>query len=321
MSNAACEVQPISSRKAILIVCGSVIASHLAIFLLLQLSHISISVASFFSIYKLVGILLPVIAITYWRKMYRIAEGTTAVALWFCFLGPALVATYLGIGFGMPLADSSLASMDRTLGLDWPRLAAFVNERPQLVSIFELSYASFGWQLVSLPLLLALIGKSARAFSMVFSYALICFIASVITIWFPSIGAYAHFQLDPEQFQNLNIAFGNSFLPEFYRAWAGTDTPFDFRDMKGIVSFPSVHAAVGILCAWAAWTTRWIRFPVLLVNIIMILSAISVGSHYGVDIIAGIGVGALSIAVSSRVFSVTRMGWQPYPEAKQPVTI
>ncbi len=71
--------------------------------------------------------------------------------------------------------------------------------------------------------------------------------------------------------------------------------------MMGILTFPSVHAAVAMLCAWAMWPIRPLRYPFLLLNILMTVSAVSHAGHYLADIIAGIGIAAATIAIVNKL--------------------
>ncbi len=90
---------------------------------------------------------------------------------------------------------------------------------------------------------------------------------------------------------------GVEYVPQILAVRDDPNFVLRLEQVSGIISFPSVHAAVAVLCSWAAWPIRWIRFPLILWNTLMMLSAITEGGHYIVDIIAGIGVAGFSIAV------------------------
>ena len=66
----------------------------------------------------------------------------------------------------------------------------------------------------------------------------------------------------------------------------------------GIVSLPSYHAASAVVIAWGAWSTP-LRWPLFALNIVMALSAVVVGNHYLVDILAGMAVGAVALQLTS----------------------
>ncbi len=71
----------------------------------------------------------------------------------------------------------------------------------------------------------------------------------------------------------------------------------DLDQAAGILTFPSVHAGVAALCAWAAWNSPLLRYPVLALNGAMAVSAITHGSHYLMDVIAGLGCAGVCVTV------------------------
>jgi len=98
---------------------------------------------------------------------------------------------------------------------------------------------------------------------------------------------------------------GVEYVPQILAVRDDPHFILQLQHASGIISFPSVHAAVAVLCSWGAWTIRWIRFPMIFLNTLMLLSAITEGGHYVVDLVAGIGVAAFSIAL---VLYVSRSG-------------
>jgi membrane-associated phospholipid phosphatase len=63
------------------------------------------------------------------------------------------------------------------------------------------------------------------------------------------------------------------------------------------VVFPSFHATLAVLCAYAARPLRILKFPLLALNLLIVLSSPAMGGHYFVDIIAGIILAALTISL------------------------
>jgi len=56
----------------------------------------------------------------------------------------------------------------------------------------------------------------------------------------------------------------------------------------GIVCFPSFHVIWAVLCVYAFWGFRWLRFPALILGSIIVVSTISTGWHSFVDVLAGL---------------------------------
>jgi len=69
----------------------------------------------------------------------------------------------------------------------------------------------------------------------------------------------------------------------------------------GIVCFPSCHVIWSVLAAAALWGFRWLRVPVALLCGMIILSTMTTGWHYLVDVLAGLVVSAFSLAAARRL--------------------
>ena len=63
---------------------------------------------------------------------------------------------------------------------------------------------------------------------------------------------------------------------------------------KGYITFPSFHAAAAAIFVWAGWHTR-LRWFLLVLNVAMAFTAMSVGAHYMVDIIGGVALAGATI--------------------------
>lgn len=227
---------------------------------------------------------------------------------------PVLIATYLAMRANMPLADSTLMALDAHLALDWHAFIAFVDVRPLLASALWLSYQSFATQLLLTPMLLCLSGREIRAYQFVIAYVLIGFIAAAIAVWYPAISAYSTYGLDLLTLENINPHFSYAFLDEFNGVRSDPAFVFSMNKTAGIVTFPSVHAAVAVLCIWGAWTTKWMRYPMLTLNLLMAVSTISHGSHYFVDVLVAIPLAVVCIylaVVAPAVIAAVRTPSRP----------
>lgn len=65
---------------------------------------------------------------------------------------------------------------------------------------------------------------------------------------------------------------------------------------EGIITFPSLHAALGILFAAALWRVRGIKSAALMPGALTLIATPAYGSHYFVDVIAGVAAANASIA-------------------------
>lgn len=284
----------------------SVVASIYAVaFLLGWWMEIAID---YLSIATLLIVCAPPIVMAIPYTIFRRMEPMR-VALESAFCGvlltiPIGLLTYVAMRLNFPLADEALVRMDLALGFDWPAFIRFVDARPFLAAVLSYSYQSFSFQLLSIPVLLVMFGQSVRAYAMVAAFGLLCVVASAISVWYPALGTYVVYNVPPGSLANINAHFGFAFLSEFHAVRSDPDFVFSLSKMQGILTFPSVHASVAVLCAWAVWGIRSLRYPFLVLNVFMAVSAVSHANHYVVDVIAGIGVAGVTIAVVAALFQL-----------------
>lgn len=239
----------------------------------------------------------------YWRKIPSLRSAAETIGFGFALTGPLVMLTYVAATANQPLQDQHLMLMDRYLGIDYRELIAAIDAHAMLAQTLTFAYQTFAFQLLLIPAVLSMLGRAARAYQMMGAYGLICVFASIISIWYPALGTYSAFSVDTHQFKNINGSLGIEFAKQLVAVRDDPNFILRLESASGIISFPSVHAAVAVLCAWAAWEIKWIRWPFVLLNVLMICSAITEGAHYIVDLIAGIGVAGLAIAL---VLYVTR---------------
>lgn len=234
-----------------------------------------------------------------WRHMPGLRNVVEPALIGTLLSVAIVISTYLAMLPSLPLADKQLGDLDTALGFDWHAFVMFVDARPGLATFLNVAYQSFTVQLFVLPALLGGIGQAKRAYQMITSYTLIGLIAGVVAILFPAIGAFPHNEVQHQDLQNINIFYGYFFLEQFHGVRDDLNFVFDINNAAGIITFPSVHAAVAALCVWAAWHLRFFRYPIVLLNLGMATSAVSHGSHYLVDVLVGIPLAFLCIALAS----------------------
>jgi membrane-associated phospholipid phosphatase len=66
----------------------------------------------------------------------------------------------------------------------------------------------------------------------------------------------------------------------------------------GVVCFPSFHVVWAILFAVALWGFRSLRIPTALVSGMVILSTVTTGWHYFVDVLGGILLAIISVVLA-----------------------
>jgi hypothetical protein len=109
-------------------------------------------------------------------------------------------------------------------------------------------------------------------------------------------------------------AAGNLFDPADYRhlwpsiAWMerdliaglrdGTGRVLDLSYLMGIVSFPSFHATLPVILAWAQRDVRGLRVAAPVWGAVTVLATPLFGGHYAVDVLGGLALAVPAIAVA-----------------------
>ncbi|AGA64127.1 hypothetical protein B488_01340 [Liberibacter crescens BT-1] len=213
-----------------------------------------------------------------------------------CLTPIIIISTYIAMHFHQPLVDNTLSLVDERLGFHWISFIRFVDARPWLSFWLKESYSSFAFQLLIWPIILIFLKIPERAYIMVTSYGVLCFVSSIVATWFPALGTYVYYHIDPDTLKNIDSFYVYHFLQQFDAVRDQSPFHLLFRDTAGIITFPSVHAAVATLCIWAAWPLKFLKWVSLLLNFLMMVSAVANASHYLIDIIAGAVVAIMSIS-------------------------
>jgi hypothetical protein len=204
---------------------------------------------------------------------------------------------YLSYGAGLPLMDDTLARADAALGFDWPGFLAIVNSSPWLSAVLIISYHSVGPQMPALMLILAFRRNEERLLEFIGLVAITSLLTAAGMTLVPAAGAYAHFNPEPEMFDNLTRHAGMWHYAELMNLRSGEPFVFLAEQSKGMVTFPSFHTVLGIIITYAVRGYRWLFPAVALLNAAMIVATLPEGGHHLVDVLAGIAIALVGLTV------------------------
>lgn len=217
----------------------------------------------------------------------RAVDLAATIALFSLIGATGAVFSYLAFRTGAPLADARLASWDAAIGLSWPTWAAWVAAHPDLVRLLHFAYDAMPVQVTATLVLLPLCGMASRSdeFLAMLGFSLIPTLSLCALLPAQGSGVY---------FNGAHIA---NYLAAQTSLRSGHVMTFSIDRAQGIVTFPSFHviAAVGLINA-ARRTV--LAFPVWVLDLLMIVSAPTEGWHYFVDVLAGLVIAVLSIAMA-----------------------
>jgi hypothetical protein len=76
----------------------------------------------------------------------------------------------------------------------------------------------------------------------------------------------------------------------------GTLKTIDMESINGLISFPSLHAAVAVLVPFSLRWNKPLFWPIVVLDGIMLVSTVPSGNHYIADVLGGVGVAVLAIS-------------------------
>jgi membrane-associated phospholipid phosphatase len=247
-----------------------------------------------------------------WRSDIRLASGLLCTAQLIAFAAVAAPLSYIAASASGPLWDQRFDVIDRALGFDWKALLSWMNASPTTYALLHPVYLSLSLQMTSAVLVLAFSGRllALRLYTLAF---LITVLVSIgISAAVPAAGAWPHYGLAPSDSQIMPAV--STSWPVFYGLREGTFRSLVAVGAEGIITFPSVHAALAAIITVALWPVAIVRWLFLFLNMAMLAATPIDGSHYLVDVLAGLAIAALSLllaqAVAGRIASPAARGPQ-----------
>jgi hypothetical protein len=208
--------------------------------------------------------------------------------------------TYIAASADFPLQDATFAHWDQLLGLDWTAYYRFITTRPTLVHYAYFFYATITWPAMGVPLVLGFTKNYVRLQNFIMACILAVGVAAVVSAVAPAFGAYHQYGL-PTDFSGFRATGYLVQMDRLPLVRDGSLRVLNISDLGGIVMFPSFHAASAILALWGFWGVWWMRPLSLIVNVGMIMATPLLGGHYFVDVLAGVSLAALAIAVAKLI--------------------
>jgi hypothetical protein len=232
----------------------------------------------------------------------RLAAVLTSTSQIIAFAAVGAPLSYLAATAGFPLQDALFDTWDRAwLHLDWSSMMQFIASRPNLRLVLLLAYSSFALQTVTTVFALGVTGQLARLRTFIVAFIATTLITIAISAVLPAVGPWVFLDLHPEM--------SNGFLPTSSTSWPvflglrdSTFHTIHGMNSEGIITFPSLHAALGILFAAALARTKGIRWAAFALNGLLLISTPAYGSHYFVDVISGVLIAAVFWIAAARFF-------------------
>ena len=232
-----------------------------------------------------------------WRPNPAISLITGSMAL---MMGAAFLAGIIanaGLRLRFALVDDALSRWDLAIGIDTPALVLGVAARPWLaellglayVSIFPLSFVTAVW--------LGLRGAAQRLWEFVLAFAAGLVVAAIISVFVPALGNIANAGLHALAGNQLPAGSGVYFLEAVHKYRDGVDPVLAVAKLEGVVCFPSFHIIMALAVAYAHRGQGAATWLIAAWCVLVGFSTIPNGGHYVVDLIAGTGLWAATLAL------------------------
>jgi membrane-associated phospholipid phosphatase len=235
------------------------------------------------------------LALVLFTRIAHLARTALIVAL---FTNAAAILSFILTGIlPLPRWDEALATADYALGLSWLDMYQWLTRHPALETGARAAYISLGLEMLILLFGLELLGRHNQARAFLLWCIVSAFATASIGTLMPAAGAFVYY--------HLPVASTTGYVSQWADLRNGTLRTINPFDNQGLVVFPSFHATLAVLCACAAWPLRILKYPLLVLNLLIILSSPAVGGHYFIDIVAGIILAALTIRLSRYILLET----------------
>jgi PAP2 superfamily len=251
------------------------------------------------------------------RNDPNIASALENTAQLIAFAAVAAPLSYVAAAVALPLQDAAFNGMDRALGFDWKALLAVMERWPEFHSFMRVIYLSSMAQMTVIVLLLAFTGRLAwlRVYMLAFVFAALITIA--ISALLPAEGVWLHDGLRAAN--PTMIPISHTSWPVFLGLRDGTFRAVMAIGSEGVITFPSLHAALAVILIAAFWPVPVVRWISAVINSLMVAATPIDGSHYLVDVLAGIAIAVLCLA-AARVL-VARLTVKPEAASIAPVPV
>ena len=234
-----------------------------------------------------------------WRPDARLASGLLSTAQVVAFSAVAAPLSYIAASANFPLYDHGLDAIDRALGFDWKVLLAIMDASPLTHAVLLPAYLSLMLQTTTVVLCLAFSGRLLWLRVYTLAFFCVVLISIAISVVLPAVGAWPYYALSEDNSRILPAV--STSWPVFYGLRDGTFRILVAVGAEGIITFPSLHAALAVIVIAAIWPIAVLRWVFVALNTMMLIATPIDGSHYLIDVLAGIALALLCLIAAQAI--------------------
>lgn len=245
--------------------------------------------------YALIGVAVLIgisLFYSYMGREQRIMEFAHFSAQLISLYAAMMILTYLAISTNAPFADRVFDHIDKAMGFDWVAWTTWVNTHSRLSLFLAVIYHS----LMAQGLFCYIYNIHTRQFWRNSEIWWITFISLIVTIVgcaaLPATNPYVYYGLESaDRFAHMGILLG---LRD------GSLHVINLAMHEGLIQAPSFHTVLAIMVTYNLRHNRWLFGMAAVINSILVVSCLSEGSHYLIDLFAGAAVAAATIRLIRR---------------------
>lgn len=168
-----------------------------------------------------------------------------------------------------------------------PWLIGAVSGHSHITGVLEFVYHTALLALFATTIALSFGRFRQRSWDLAFSFAFGSTICGMIAVLYPAEGTFDHYNIAADIVAGLPKGAGTFYMPVFEGLRSGAVTTIEFGQMTCVVTFPSFHGAIALMTAFALRDVRWLAPFAWIWCVLVSISAIPMGGHYGVDLLVG----------------------------------
>jgi membrane-associated phospholipid phosphatase len=191
---------------------------------------------------------------------------------------------YMAARQDVPMSDAWLARMDQMIGIEVPAVMKWLRPYAAFNNFMLTVYGT----LIPLMTLATVLPPLLNRMDKAKEYAIACLVAAAIALpafaCFQAVGPWDYYGYDPVI---PSLSAKASML-----AALKTDAWFqiDVTNRDGLITFPSFHVVLTVLAAVTLWNVRYLRWPATIWATLIVISTVTTGIHYLVDVVGGLAV-------------------------------
>jgi len=247
----------------------------------------------FLEIWPGVLLLLGCLCYCILRPLPRLIESVELI-IWAVLLNNVLSPLILIAGRSpRPLIDHSLCVIDGRMHFSTEFIVHLAAHAPAVRIALAFAYPVLGPLVIFAILALPFFGYANAARRYILGTTLAVILTSAIFALWPAAG--------PWTTENIGITREQAGVTTYLMSLkSSVPVGVDLKD-AAIVSFPSFHVALAILTAVALNSFRRLRVGAWVLTVLICISTITTGWHYGIDVLGGIVIAAASITAAGLI--------------------